>query len=96
MKDEKKVKEIDVEELYPKGEVIDISSEAYRLYRYDKGETTIIHDPKTLFVYANNDHKVVDKKKNIHIVKKGWKHLKLNYNKETKNPELLLEGKRNG
>jgi len=89
---EKTLKEQDAIQVYPVGEVIDISSEVYRLYRFPKGETVLIKQPNTLFIDGNGTHKVTDTKGQTHIVSKGWMHLKFKL-EEGSNPELIMEKK---
>jgi len=78
--------------IYPSGETIDISSESYRLYRYQKGENITIRGPKTLYIDSNGDHKIVDAEGQTHIIKKGWMHLKFKL-LDGATPELLMEKK---
>ena len=86
----KTLKEDEIGVIYPSGKIIDISSESYRLYRYQKGENIMIRDPKTLYIDSNRDHKVVDAEGQTHIVKSGWMHLKFKFRAGAV-PELLVD-----
>ena len=66
--------------LFPRGKEIDISSEVYRLYRFQKGETVMIKEPSILVV-TDNGHRVVDQKGYSHYIPYGWIHLKFKVKK---------------
>ena len=91
MKEEdKEINQDEIEEFFPRGEETDLSKASRILFRYDKGENTVISNPQTIYPYASGDYKLVDKEKNLHLVKKGFKHIKLSYDKK-KPTELLVE-----
>lgn len=87
------LKKEEADSIYPSGKIIDISNESYRLYRYQKGETVMIRDPKTLYIDCNGDHKVVDSEEQTHIVKSGWMHLKFVLRTGSV-PGLIMEDKK--
>lgn len=53
----------------------DISSEAWREYRFDNGSTIRIEHPLKLNVSDSGGHRIYDAQGQSHYIPKGWIHL---------------------
>lgn len=76
------------EETFEIGKEIDISDEVYRLYRFPRGETTMLKKPKTLVIDEKGVHHVIDRAGYVHEIPPGWIHLK--YKKEGGAEKIIL------
>ncbi len=80
--------------LLPRKEEIDISVEIYRLYRFPKGETTLIKEPLAIVV-TDNGHRVTDRENQNHYIPYGWIHLKFKVREGEKSWYYQRVNKRN-
>lgn len=54
----------------------DISSEAWREYRFPGGDTIRIDNPRNLHVAKSGGHRIFDTQGECHYIPKGWIHLR--------------------
>lgn len=80
-----------VDEIFPKGEEIDISNFSYLYYRYPERENVKIPQPLTLFV-GDDGHNVTDEFGGGHFMPRGFFHVKYKIKGE-KAERILMEDK---
>lgn len=80
------------DEIFPKGELINVSKMSYLYYRYPERENVKIPQPVSLFV-GDDGHKVVDAFGAEHFMPRGFFHVKYKIKGEQGEEQILVEDK---